>query len=51
VERLTNREWRTVASAHGVFDRSLRPGSYRVTVRGSVRYTGEVSAPVAVHSA
>jgi stage II sporulation protein D len=51
VERLTDREWRTVASARGVFDRSLRPGSYRITVHGSSRYTGEVSAPVAVHSA
>jgi len=51
VERLTNREWRTVASARGVFDRSLRPGSYRITVHGSSRYAGEVSAPVAVHSA
>jgi stage II sporulation protein D len=51
VERLTNRQWRTVASARGLFDRSLRPGSYRVTVRGSSRYTGGVSAPVAVHSA
>ena len=51
VERLTNREWRAVASARGVFDRSLRPGSYRVTVRGSSRYAGEISAPVAVHSA
>jgi len=51
VERLTNREWRTVATARGVFDRSLRPGSYRVTVRGSLRYAGETSAPVAVHSA
>ena len=51
VERLTNRQWRTVASARGIFDRSLRPGSYRVTVRGSSRYAGETSAPVAVHSA
>ena len=51
VERLTNRAWRTVATARGVFDRSLRPGSYRVTVRGSLRYAGETSAPVAVHSA
>jgi SpoIID/LytB domain protein len=51
VERLTHRQWRAVASARGVFDRSLRPGSYRVTVRGSSRYAGEISAPVAVHSA
>jgi hypothetical protein len=51
VERLTRRQWRAVASARGVFDRSLRPGSYRVTVRESTRYAGEVSAPVAVHSA
>jgi stage II sporulation protein D len=51
VERLTNRHWRAVASARGVFDHSLRPGSYRVTVRGSARYAGEISAPVAVHSA
>jgi stage II sporulation protein D len=51
VERLTNRQWRTVASGHGVFDRSLRPGSYRVTVRGTSRFADETSAPVAVHSA
>ena len=51
VERLTNQQWRAVASARGVFDRSLRPGSYRVSVRGSSRYVGEISAPVAVHSA
>jgi hypothetical protein len=51
IERLTNRQWRTVASARGVFDRSLKPGSYRVTVRGSSRYAGEISPPVAVHSA
>jgi stage II sporulation protein D len=51
VERLTNRQWRAVASARGVFDRSLRPGSYRVTVRSSSHYAGEISAPVAVHSA
>jgi stage II sporulation protein D len=51
VERLTNRRWRAVASARGVFDRNLRPGSYRVTVRGSSRYAGEISAPVAVHPA
>jgi SpoIID/LytB domain protein len=51
VERLTNRQWRAVASARGVFDRSLRPGSYRITVRGNARYAGEISAPVAVHSA
>jgi SpoIID/LytB domain protein len=51
VERLTNRQWRAVASARGVFDRSLRPGSYRVTVRGSTRYAGEISAPIAVHPA
>jgi len=51
VERLTNRQWRAVASARGVFDRNLRPGSYRISVRGSVHYAGEISAPVAVHSA
>jgi SpoIID/LytB domain protein len=51
VERLTNRQWRTVARARGVFDRNLRPGSYRITVRGTSRYAGETSAPVAVHSA
>jgi stage II sporulation protein D len=51
VERLTHRQWRAVATARGVFDRSLRPGSYRVTVRGSSHYAGETSAPVAVHSA
>ena len=51
VERLTHRQWRAVASARGVFDRSLEPGSYRVTVRGSSRYASEISAAVAVHSA
>jgi len=51
VERLTNRRWRTVASGRGMFDRSVRPGSYRVTVRRSSGYAGKTSAPVAVHSA
>jgi hypothetical protein len=51
VERLTHRQWRAIARARGVFDRSLKPGSYRVTVRGSSRYASEISAAVAVHSA
>ncbi|HEY6962094.1 MAG TPA: SpoIID/LytB domain-containing protein [Gaiellaceae bacterium] len=49
VERLTNREWRPVARSRGVFDRRLRPGSYRVAVDGGPRFADEISRPVAVH--
>ncbi len=49
VERLTRNAWRPVARANGVFDRSLRPGSYRIAVGGGAGYTATVSAPVGLH--
>jgi stage II sporulation protein D len=51
VERLTRRAWRQVASSTGRFDRSLRPGSYRVEVLGGDAYASAVSRPVAIHRA
>jgi hypothetical protein len=49
VERLTQNEWRPVARGTGVFDRSLRPGSYRVAVTGGGAYAATISAPVGLH--
>ena len=49
VERLTNSEWRPVARGDGAFNRTLRPGSYRVSVPGSNSYVATVSAPVGLH--
>ena len=49
VERLTNSEWRPVARADGRFNRTLRPGSYRVSVGGGGAYAATVSAPVGLH--
>ncbi|MFL5925854.1 MAG: SpoIID/LytB domain-containing protein [Gaiellaceae bacterium] len=51
VERLTRQAWRPVASSTGRFDRSLRPGSYRVEVLGSAGYASAVSRAVAIHRA
>jgi stage II sporulation protein D len=50
VERLTNREWRPVARGNGAFSRSLRPGSYRVSVRGGTTYLATISKPVGLHA-
>jgi hypothetical protein len=50
VERLTNSRWRPVASGNGLFNRTLRPGSYRVAVRGSQAYVATVSTPVGLHA-
>jgi stage II sporulation protein D len=50
VQRLTNSRWRLVASSRGVFNRSLRPGSYRVEVRGGTAYASTVTPPVAVRT-
>ena len=49
VERLTRSAWRPVATSTGRFDRSLRPGSYRVEVIGGEAYASSVSRPVAIH--
>jgi SpoIID/LytB domain protein len=51
VERLTKQAWRQVASSTGRFDRSLRPGSYRVEVVGGEAYASAVSRAVAIHRA
>jgi stage II sporulation protein D len=50
VERLSQREWKPVARSTGTFDRELRPGSYRVAVRGGPSYVSSVSKPVALHT-
>jgi stage II sporulation protein D len=49
VERLTRNEWRPVARGTGVFNRALRPGSYRVSVTGGGFYAATISAPVGLH--
>jgi stage II sporulation protein D len=48
VQRLTRSRWRAVASSRGVFSGSLRPGSYRVEVRGTSSYAPAVTRAVAV---
>jgi stage II sporulation protein D len=52
VQRLTRSRWRLVASSRGVFNGTLRPGSYRVEVEGGRAYGSTVTPPVAlrVHS-
>ncbi|MFL5955639.1 MAG: SpoIID/LytB domain-containing protein [Gaiellaceae bacterium] len=50
VQRLSRRKWRPVARATGEFDRSLRPGSYRVAVLGGPGYVSSVTRPVALHT-
>ena len=49
IERLTKHAWRPVARSTGRFDRSLRPGSYRVEILGGNAYASSVSRPVALH--
>jgi SpoIID/LytB domain protein len=51
VQRLTRNAWRPVARTTGSFNRSLRPGSYRVKVLGGVEYASALSRPVGVKSA
>jgi stage II sporulation protein D len=48
VQRLTHAHWQRVASSRGVFDRSLRPGSYRIAVLGSGGYVRRISQPVSL---
>jgi SpoIID/LytB domain protein len=50
VQRLTKRQWRPVARSTGTFDRSLRPGSYRVAILGGGVYVSSVTRPVALHT-
>ena len=50
VQRLAHRKWTTVARATGGFERTLRPGSYRVKVLGSAEYSSQISPPVGVHA-
>ncbi len=49
VQRLTRSNWEPVARGTGSFDRTLRPGSYRVAVQGGAAYTSFVSQPVGLH--
>ena len=51
VQRLTRSRWRPVANSRGVFNGALRPGSYRVQVRGDSSYASAVTRPVSVHRA
>jgi hypothetical protein len=48
VQRLTRRRWLAVATSRGVFDRTLRPGSYRVEVLGGRRFAVQISRPVSL---
>jgi stage II sporulation protein D len=50
VQRLTRNRWTPVARGTGTFDRSLRPGSYRVAVLGSPAYASAISAPVGLRA-
>ena len=51
VQRLTKRRWTAVARSTGTFDRSLRPGSYRVAILGGSAYVSAISRPVVLHIA
>jgi stage II sporulation protein D len=50
VQRLSQRQWRPVARFTGSFERSLRPGSYRVAIQGGPAYVSSVTHPVALHT-
>jgi len=50
VQRLTRRRWLSVATSRGVFDRTLRPGSYRVEVPGGRRFAVQISRPVSLRA-
>ena len=50
VQRLTGSAWRPVARGTGSFNRTLRPGSYRVVVLGGSAYASLVSQPVGLHA-
>lgn len=50
VERLTAARWRPVARGVGGFDRTLRPGSYRVEVLGGAGFLPRISRPVALRA-
>jgi stage II sporulation protein D len=50
VQRLSKRRWTPVARSTGTFDRSLRPGSYRVAIQGGEAYVSSISRPVALHT-
>jgi stage II sporulation protein D len=50
VQRLTKREWKPVARSTGSFNRSLRPGSYRVAILGGTSFVSSITKPVALHT-
>ncbi len=50
VQRLTRQQWKPVARSTGSFDRSLRPGSYRVAILGGASFVSSISKPVALHT-
>jgi hypothetical protein len=50
VQRLSKRRWTSIARSVGSFERSLRPGSYRVAVLGGAAYVSSTTRPVALHT-
>lgn len=50
VQRLSHRRWRAVATSHGAFDRSMKPGSYRIAVQSAKGYAAQISQPVALRA-
>lgn len=51
VQRLIHSRWLAVATSRGVFDRTLRPGSYRVSVRADAGYVAQISRAVSLRAA
>jgi stage II sporulation protein D len=49
VQRLTHKEWRAVARGRGTFNRTLKPGSYRVAILGGASYMSKLTRPVGLH--
>jgi hypothetical protein len=50
VQRFSQSRWKPIARSTGTFDRTLRPGSYRVAIQGGTSYVSSVSKPVALHT-
>jgi stage II sporulation protein D len=51
VQRLSHSRWRAVATSHGVFDRAMKPGSYRIAVESAKGYMARISHAIALHRA
>lgn len=50
VQRLTQQQWKPVARSTGSFNRSLRPGSYRVAILGGASFLSSITKPVALRT-